>query len=183
MASSRTTPKPWSMCPTEWTWLYFLTARDEPPPEYAVIPAPRAVYVGALDDWFDVSLVGRISNPSENWKGLSKTNFVGRISNSSETSDGLEIRPTSNIKILDASQMRSLFRARTGRIGDSGRLENLLPGGRLGRPTNHPSQTLQIRDVGQLPAHRFVRTPQPFFANGQDAFAGCLLPSFIRIIR
>ncbi len=41
-----------------------------PPPEYLEIPAPRAVYVGALDEWFDVELLRQLA------QRLSDVSFV-----------------------------------------------------------------------------------------------------------
>ncbi len=32
------------------------------PPEYREIPSPRVVYVGAIDEWFDADLVGRLAS-------------------------------------------------------------------------------------------------------------------------
>ncbi|MDI6739018.1 MAG: glycosyltransferase [Candidatus Edwardsbacteria bacterium] len=38
----------------------FLEERDyRPPPQYAAIPAPRVVYLGAMDRWFDYALTNR----------------------------------------------------------------------------------------------------------------------------
>ncbi len=39
----------------------FWNAVREPPPEYARIPAPRILYVGAVDDWFDLPLLTRLA--------------------------------------------------------------------------------------------------------------------------
>lgn len=38
------------------------TAATSPPPEYRDIPAPRAVYVGALDERFDVGLIDAVAS-------------------------------------------------------------------------------------------------------------------------
>jgi glycosyltransferase involved in cell wall biosynthesis len=40
------------------------------PPEYANIPSPRAIYVGALDEWFDLDLLLKLA------KALPKVSFV-----------------------------------------------------------------------------------------------------------
>lgn len=48
----------------------FWSQLDVPPPEYAQIPPPRAIYVGALDEWFDISLLSKVA------KNLSQLSFV-----------------------------------------------------------------------------------------------------------
>lgn len=49
---------------------HFLRAADDLPPEYAQIPEPRAVFVGAIADWFDTQLM------AETARRLSHVSFV-----------------------------------------------------------------------------------------------------------
>jgi len=40
----------------------FWNEKSSPPPEYAQIPTPRVIYVGALDEWFDFDLLFKMVN-------------------------------------------------------------------------------------------------------------------------
>jgi glycosyltransferase involved in cell wall biosynthesis len=41
---------------------HFLNAQGETPAEYADIPAPRAIYVGAIENWFDAKLLATVAD-------------------------------------------------------------------------------------------------------------------------
>ncbi|MBI5529688.1 MAG: glycosyltransferase [Deltaproteobacteria bacterium] len=52
-------PRNSMLVPNGVDFRHFAEGRRETPPEYGSIPRPRAVYVGAMDEWFDFELVSR----------------------------------------------------------------------------------------------------------------------------
>ena len=63
-------PKSMSYLPNGVDFHHFSNKPKNPPPEYATIPEPRVVYVGAMNEWFDYDLVNLLAEQ------LRKVSFI-----------------------------------------------------------------------------------------------------------